>query len=743
MTPDDRLWITEAREHTMSVAAMANRTMSEVESLVAQLSSMRHRLDMLSAVVAQVGTRAGVDPQHLVVHLPELANGDFISTAHTNFDYDRILASVASWNIGQERIPRYGRYDEWFKLHGRAVSIVIPSFNDYEVLSRCLDSLKRVRQSYNSVRVIVTDDASTDPKHLAFLKEIEDEGIIVNHNIRNVGFAQNVNNALSRVNGEDVLLLNSDVEAEGFWLEALQYAAYASGSGIVGAKLLYPNRTIQHAGVHRNPKALECFNHYYKGQNEFFGPACVPSYQLAVTGACFYITNQVFKKVGMLDPAFPMAFEDVDYCLRAWRAEERVLYYPYARLIHHESITRGHVQGKREIASQSYFWGKWQTHFDRPSRKVRRDQRSPQIIYVLEDTGIAGGHRNIFDHVNLLIESGYETEVWSLAKHPDWFDLKTPVRTFPDFPALVTALTPLECVKVATWWNTAESVWIASLQHGYPAYLVSDIEASYYVDDPYMQAKVLASYKFDFKFFTICEWNIRQLVKLGIDASLVSCSVDNTIFRPIGLSKRSDVLMAPGRRNHLKNFQFTLKGWAALGDERPVLWMYGGEPDIADFMDKTRYFYKPSDTYLNRIINEAAAFVLTSRHEGFALTILEAMSAGTPVITTDCHGNQDFCINGENCLVIREGDYAGLTAAIRRIMTDTVLRERLIAGGLVTAERFSRDSMREQLLDFFSKFPVRRRRGSKTGTSKRLKVFDERSNPTGTMRQSAKFAAGL
>jgi GT2 family glycosyltransferase/glycosyltransferase involved in cell wall biosynthesis len=578
-----------------------------------------------------------------------------------------------------------------------------------------MTGLKRVREAYSKVRIIVTDDASSSKEHRAFLAWLEQDGVVVIRNPRNSGFACNVNSALEMIDDEDFVLLNSDTEPEGFWLEALQYGCYASSSGIVGAKLLYANRTIQHAGVHRNPGALEWFDHTYRGCSEFHGPACVPGYRLAVTGACFYVANRAFRKLGKLDNEYPMAFEDVDYCIRAWQAGERVFYYPYAHMVHHESLTRGKIQNKRELTSKKYFWSKWHKFFDgrrvaaegekNPSEVPARSRAmTPEIVYVLEDTGIAGGHRNVFDQINLLIESGVIVELWSLADHPTWFSLKTKTRKFPNFAALTAELSPLPSVKVATWWNTAQSVWLASVNNGCAAYLVSDIETSYYVNDPYMQAKVLETYKLDFHYFTISKWNQDKLAMLGIRAPIVSCSVDESVFRPLNVPRRGNVIMTPGRRNHLKNFDFTMRAWSTLGNQRPDLWMYGIEPDIADFLDRTRYFYKPEDVYLNRIINESTAFVLTSRHEGFALTILEAMSAGVPVITTDCHGNRDFCVNGENCLMIQDGDYGGLASAILRIMADKSLQVRLRRSGFATAHAFSRENMRRQLLDFFSGF---------------------------------------
>jgi GT2 family glycosyltransferase/glycosyltransferase involved in cell wall biosynthesis len=706
MTPEERTWIVEVQERVKASSAAAAVATDTADALETEVVKLRQRLDALSCITGQIGIQAGVGPEHLIAQAPQLANGDFISDAQMTFNYDRVLSSVASWNTSQENILNFERYDTWFREHGRPVAIIIPSFEDHHVLDRCLLSLRRAMDLQPSIRVIVSDDASPSKAHKDFLKRIEREGIIVIRNARNMGFAGNVNHALEFVGDEDIVLLNSDVEAEGFWLEALQYASRVSGAGIVGARLLYPNRTIQHAGVHRNLASPRWFDHTHRGRGEFYGPACVPGYHLAVTGACLYISNQAYRKLGGLDPMYPMAFEDVDYCLRAWVAGEQVLYYPYACLVHHESVTRGRVQGAREIASQDHFWKKWAKFFDGRliGAAFEETMAAPDIVYVLQETGIAGGHRNVFDHVNLLIDAGWSVEVWCLDVQPAWFNLRTCVRTFTDFGALAAALKPLPCIKVATWWATAETVWLASREHGHAAYLVSDIEASYYVDDPFMSAQVLASYKLDFRFFTICEWNRQQLAQLGIDATLVSCSVDRDIFHPLDIPRRKDVLLAPGRRNHLKNFQFTLRAWASLGDDRPLLWMYGGEPDIVDFLDRTRYFIKPTDAYLNRIINEATAFVLTSRHEGFALTILEAMSAGTPVITTDCHGNRDFCSDGVNCLMVADGDHAGLVGGIRRLMSDMHLRERLRTNGLETAGRFSRDAMQRQLVAFFRSF---------------------------------------
>ena len=109
-----------------------------------------------------------------------------------------------------------------------------------------------------------------------------------------------------------------------------------------------------------------------------------------------------------------MAFEDVDYCLRAWERGHRVVYAPAASLTHAESKTRGTTQGPRELRSQARFWDRWGERFDR--RDVHAEAGGLRIVYVTLDTGVGGGHRVIFTHLNGLAERGHEVELWTLAR---------------------------------------------------------------------------------------------------------------------------------------------------------------------------------------------------------------------------------------------------------------------------------------------------------------------------------------
>jgi GT2 family glycosyltransferase/glycosyltransferase involved in cell wall biosynthesis len=583
----------------------------------------------------------------------------------------------------------YRRAVAWYREHGEPVDIVIPSYRDAELVATLVKSI-RATVPDGFARIIVADDAS-GPENVSALREIG--GIEVVEGAVNEGFAANVNRGLrARREDRDVVVLNSDIEARAGWLACLQYAASQEDDiGIVGARLLYPDGRIQFAGTVRNVGAPEWFDHRYRFKPGDWGPAAIASPALAVTGACMYVTRKTIDRVGLLDERYPMAYEDVDWCLRAWQAGLRVLYFPAASLYHRESVTRGTDVGEREAASQRIFWERWGEFFD--ARDVRTSEGKLRIAYVTEGTGIGGGHRDVFEHLNRLHERGHEVSLYTLGEAPDWFQLHVPVHSFEYYEELVDALAPLDAIKVATWWNTAAPVWRASVLHGIPVYFVQDIETSYYPDDERTRHAVIDSYRPEFRYMTISSWNRERLGELGLGAELIPPGIDLETFRPLpGHERRTDMVLALGRSNPLKNLPLTVDAWRALaarGDHNaPVeLCLFGHEPELAAEQGM-RHVESPSDQRVNELFNEATVFIQTSTHEGFALPPLEAMATGCAVVCTDAHGNRDFCVDGENCL-IPDSDVAPVSNALARLLTEPALRQRLGRAGIETAVEYA------------------------------------------------------
>jgi GT2 family glycosyltransferase/glycosyltransferase involved in cell wall biosynthesis len=585
----------------------------------------------------------------------------------------------------QVRDDSYHRALAWYRAHGRPVDVVIPSYRDAERVGALVASI-RATVPRELARILVADDAS-GPEHLAALRAIDGVEVIAGE--RNAGFAANVNRGLRASDPErDVVVLNSDVEARPGWLQCLQYAASQEEDvGIVGGRLLYPDGRIQFAGTARNLGAPEWFDHRYRFKPADWGPAAIAGPVLAVTGACMYVRRATLERIGPLDEErYPMAYEDVDWCLRAWQAGLRVVYFPAACLVHHESVTRGTVVGERERASQEAFWERWGEFFD--ARQVRTPEGRLRVVYVTEDTGVGGGHRDIFEHLNRLAERGHEVALYTLGEPPEWFELRVPVRSFEFYEELIEALAPLDAIKVATWWNTAAPVWRASVLQGVPVYFVQDIETSYYPNDESVRHAVLDSYRPEFHYMTISGWNRERLGELGLEAQLIPPGIDLDTFRPRPeVPRRADMVLALGRSNPLKNLPLTVAAWRALPEPRPELCLFGIEPELASDPGM-RYVESPSDEEVAQLLAQATVLVQTSVHEGFCLPPLESMATGGAVVCTDAHGNRDFCRDDQNCLMPAP-EVGTVREALARVLGDAELRERLGRAGIETAAEYA------------------------------------------------------
>lgn len=590
----------------------------------------------------------------------------------------------------------------WFDDKGKKALIIIPSYNDFEVLSACIESFyKHVPK--NVLDVLIVDDFC-EPENLKKLQTLESKQVRVLARKKNGGFAAAVNDGLKVALERklDAILCNSDIVAKAGWYEALQFGAYSyhKDVGIVGPKLLYPDGRIQSAGSFRNPHAPEWFDHYYRFEAEDFGPANIPQYCLAVTGAVLYIKYEVLKKIGILD-TYPFAFEDMDLCLRAWEAGYRCLYFPDSTLYHMESATRkkNPTVSEREKGSILKFWDKWGVWFDQRNVKNRAGQT--RIIYVLQTSGLSGGIKIVLEHANHLKEQGFAPEVWSLDGNTDWA-LNVPHRTFPDYEKLTKALATEEAIKVATWWETAQPVWLGSISKGIPVYFIQEFEAWFYPNDIKIQHAVMSCYRFEFNNLTTSSYNEQELKSLHLLTTRIPCGIDLSTYKPLrGVSRQPDTLLALGRTFFQKNFKFTFDAWKTLGEKRPWLWLFGQEKDMQKMDKKIIYHFKPTNDEVNEFFNKASIFVQTSYHEGFSLPPLEAMAAGCPTILTDSHGNRDYVEDGKNCLMVEQDNIEALKKAILRLQQDDELCQKLRKNGFKTAQQFGWPKIVGQLSNFY------------------------------------------
>ena len=225
------------------------------------------------------------------------------------------------------------------------VSLIIPTRNGVELLRQCINSILTLT-SYWNYEIIIVDNGSDDPEALAYLASFDGLPMLrVIRDDREFNYSALNNMAVSQAQGELVALINNDIQViSPDWLSEMVSIALQPGVGAVGARLWYPDRTMQHGGVVLGVGGVASHSHktLAMGQHGYFGRANLIQSFSAVTAACLVIRKDRYLAVDGLDEInLKVAFNDVDFCLRLREAGLRNVWTPYADLFHHESATRG------------------------------------------------------------------------------------------------------------------------------------------------------------------------------------------------------------------------------------------------------------------------------------------------------------------------------------------------------------------------------------------------------------------
>jgi GT2 family glycosyltransferase len=248
------------------------------------------------------------------------------------------------------------------------VSIIVPTRDQVALLQTCIRGLLD-QTCYRNLEIVIVDNDSNEPSTHAFLAEISaDPRVRVVTWSHPFNYSAINNFAVKAAHGAYLCLLNNDIEIiDKDWLSELMRYAVRPEAGAIGARLLYPDRTIQHAGV--TVGLGNAAGHAHRGVPEYaagyFARALVAHRVIAVTAACLVVRRDRFEAVGGFDEAaLRIAYNDVDLCLKLHQAGFENYYVPSSVLIHHESKSRGldmapeHIERYRmELATLQARWG--------------------------------------------------------------------------------------------------------------------------------------------------------------------------------------------------------------------------------------------------------------------------------------------------------------------------------------------------------------------------------------------------
>jgi GT2 family glycosyltransferase len=286
-------------------------------------------------------------------HIPHILYHRRHETQEKSDRYGTILNLQAEWakahldRLGIRNVKsntsKLGTLQMIWPIPERRVSIIIPTQDNSEYLKRCITSIQEITE-YTDYEFILVDCGSQEEatqRYYSTLSQVAN--VHITKYQKEFNFSSALNFGASHAQGGLLLFLNNDTEAiEPYWLEELVRWAEQPNIGIVGAKLLFPDGAIQHAGIVVGMEGHG--SHVYaKAREGYQGPfGSVDWYRncSAVTAACMMMRREVFNNIGGFDENYELVFSDIEICQRAIKDGYRILYTPFARLIHHEGLTR-------------------------------------------------------------------------------------------------------------------------------------------------------------------------------------------------------------------------------------------------------------------------------------------------------------------------------------------------------------------------------------------------------------------
>ncbi|MDV6328093.1 glycosyltransferase family 2 protein [Idiomarina sp. Sol25] len=270
------------------------------------------------------------------------------------------------------------------------ISIIVPTRNALDITQNCINSVLQ-KTEFNSFEIIIVDNQSDCPQTLKWFEDIQKEPKVrVIRYDAPFNYSAINNFAVTHAQGELLCFLNNDTEViNGSWLGEMAQQAQRSGMGCVGAKLYYPDNTVQHAGVVLGLWGLAGHGHknFIRHSPGYCQRLASLQNYSAVTAACLMMKASVFNKVGGFnEKELKVAFNDVDLCLKALAAGYRTVWTPYAELYHFESKTRGKEdtpeKKARERGEVTYMQKQW-------AELIKHDPAyNPNLTKLQEDFGV-------------------------------------------------------------------------------------------------------------------------------------------------------------------------------------------------------------------------------------------------------------------------------------------------------------------------------------------------------------------
>lgn len=651
-----------------------------------------------------------------------------------------------------------GIFEIRFEDRGPEVTILIPSRNNAKLLSQCLKSIERT--TYKNYNIIILDNESDDPKTVELLQNCSHEILKVESPGGTFNFSSIVNAGVNHAQTPYVLLLNDDTEViNPRWLSQMVGLLGIDGVGAVGAKLLFGDETIQHAGI------------IHGACGEFAGPAfrgmsgkergylnylSSPRNYSAVTAACLLTTKELYCELGGFDEErFAVAYNDVDFCYRIIESGKRCVYCPDAELFHHEGSSRGHVDNPRELVAFTDKHARFEERYYNPNLSLENglfkiaprvtpppDSPKPKLLAVTHNLNMEGAPWSMFEMIGGLQRKGaINATIVSPCRGPlekEYEKIGVLVRTLPfppvdadagDYNAFLTAWA--QNARLAEfdllYANTLDTFFAVDAANNLNVESIWNIRESFHADQlfkqlpPALAQRAFDCFNYPYRVVFVAEATKELyqplhangnfvVIKNALDAARTSREKNAEEDGPPELPIDEKVLLCVGTICKRKGQHDLIEAFEALPEEltRSTTIILLGEPH-GKYGKALVERVKNNPMLRKKVImpgvradpnpwyRAAYAYVCASYAESYPRTILEAMAHDLPIVTTPVFGISEQVMDGVNALCYQPGDVAALTDSLESILSDQAFRDSLAAkSSAVLASKGSFENMLER-----------------------------------------------
>lgn len=627
-----------------------------------------------------------------------------------------------------------------FPDEGPSVAILIATRNSAGMLGRCLDSIAKT--VYRDYSVVILDDHSDDPDTMAVLASFAGTVLRTGESRSAFNYARLHNHAAERVSSEYLVFLNDDTEVHNpRWLSQLVGYGQLEGVGAVGARLVFPDGRVQHAGIvhgfNQGELAL-AFRGLSGDDAGYLAGAKATRNCGAVTAACMLTRRSLFLRTGGFDEsAFPVSFNDVDYCYRLAELGYRIVYVGDAELVHHEGASRGEGSSPREVAvfraryrgrTDPYFNPNLSTFDEKCVVTPRRLVRGPRprirawfVTHALDLTGapicqfemVLGLHRRGVLEARVLsaldgpLRAEYEAAGLPVSllspelNHPESrracdMHVRTLAERARADGADVVCASTLNTFYAIEAARRAElgSVWTVRESHPWQTYFdylprdVADLALGCFAH-PYRI--VFDSAACQGRFLALNSRHNFRVVHTGLPRQTFDPADRVRARAALGIRSPDVAVLLLGTVCERKGQHDLVRALTLVSpDVASVLrcFIVGDRPgeysrQLAELVSQLPpellgRVHVVAETRPVTIYWQAAdLFVCTSRVESYPRVTLEAMDAALPIISTPVFGLAEQLRDGVNASFYEPGDVAALAAALTRLVRDPTLRLRM------------------------------------------------------------------